>query len=156
MYPEAYLEYLAHFHGTRDYFECHEVLEDYWKENDPQNRDSVWVCLIQLAVCQYHFRRKNTTGALTLIMKTLHRLEINRCQLVSLGIDDKLLKKQLVDQKRRLDEGRDYTSLTLPIFDSHLIDEVKQLCTDWGVSFGTPSDLTDLNLIDKHKRRRST
>ncbi|WP_079530174.1 DUF309 domain-containing protein [Halobacillus hunanensis] len=156
MYPEAYLEYLAHFHGTRDYFECHEVLEDYWKENDPKNRDSVWVCLIQLAVCQYHFRRENTAGALTLIKKTLHRLETNRYQLVSLGIDDKLLEKQLVDLKRRLNEERDYTSLTLPIFDSHLIDEVKQLCTDWGVCFGTPSDLTDPDLIDKHIRRKST
>ncbi|MFD2925858.1 DUF309 domain-containing protein [Halobacillus naozhouensis] len=156
MYPEAYLEYLAHFHGTRDYFECHEVLEDYWKETDPENRESVWVCLIQLAVSQYHFRRNNTKGALTLIRKTLHKLTANHCQLQSLGIDYAALERQLVNQKKRLEDQRDYTSLTLPLSDPHLIEAVKLLCTDWGVSFGAPSDLSDSNLIDKHKRRRSS
>ncbi|MEH7501602.1 DUF309 domain-containing protein, partial [Neobacillus drentensis] len=29
MYPTEYIQFLAHFHGDRDYFECHELLEDY-------------------------------------------------------------------------------------------------------------------------------
>ena len=36
VYPEAYIEYLMYFHGNRDYFECHEVLEEYWKEVSPR------------------------------------------------------------------------------------------------------------------------
>ena len=32
-YPEAYTDYLCYFHGARDYFECHEVMEEYWKEH---------------------------------------------------------------------------------------------------------------------------
>ncbi len=68
MYAKAYIEYLAHFHGTRDYFECHEVLEEHWKAVDPKNRSSVWVLLIQIAVSMYHARQykrsKNTDKSL--------------------------------------------------------------------------------------------
>lgn len=36
MYPEAYVAFLHEFHTTRDYFECHEILEEYWKEDPPE------------------------------------------------------------------------------------------------------------------------
>ena len=32
MYSQAYIDYLVHFHGDRDYFECHELLEEHWKK----------------------------------------------------------------------------------------------------------------------------
>ena len=31
MYPTEYIQFLIHFHGDYDYFECHEILEEYWK-----------------------------------------------------------------------------------------------------------------------------
>lgn len=31
MYPTEYIQFLIHFHGDYDYFECHEILEGYWK-----------------------------------------------------------------------------------------------------------------------------
>lgn len=37
MYPAEYLEYLVYFHADRDYFECHEILEEYWKEQGMNN-----------------------------------------------------------------------------------------------------------------------
>lgn len=49
-YPQAYIEYLEYYHGARDYFECHEVLEEYWKENPSSPLSAAWVGLIQLAV----------------------------------------------------------------------------------------------------------
>ncbi|MFZ3196347.1 MAG: DUF309 domain-containing protein, partial [Bacillus mycoides] len=27
MYPTEYIQFLIHFHGDYDYFECHEILE---------------------------------------------------------------------------------------------------------------------------------
>ena len=60
-FPQKYIEYLVHFHGDRDYFECHEILEEYWKKIDNGNKESIWVGLIQLAVANYHHRRKNLT-----------------------------------------------------------------------------------------------
>ncbi|MCD2486520.1 DUF309 domain-containing protein, partial [Staphylococcus aureus] len=50
MYPKAYIDYLVEFHATRDYFECHEILEEYWKEDPPKKRKRYWVGFIELAV----------------------------------------------------------------------------------------------------------
>ncbi|UOQ93632.1 DUF309 domain-containing protein [Halobacillus shinanisalinarum] len=154
MYPKAFIEYLAHFHGTRDYFECHEVLEDHWKKTEPGNRKSVWVCLIQLAVSLYHFRRGNLTGAYTLINRTLEKLKDSQKQITSLGIQSDLLIQKALYIKSRIVEQKGYISVDLPLSDPALLKEVKQLCLIWGVSYGTASDLTNLDLIDKHKRRR--
>jgi predicted metal-dependent hydrolase len=29
-YPQAYVAYLAEFYGSRNFFECHEIMEEYW------------------------------------------------------------------------------------------------------------------------------
>lgn len=50
LYPKAYIDYLVYFHGLRDYFECHEVLEEHWKKDDKAERKKYWVGLIQIAV----------------------------------------------------------------------------------------------------------
>ncbi|WP_460291943.1 DUF309 domain-containing protein, partial [Bacillus cereus] len=39
MYPTEYIQFLIHFHGDYDYFECHEILEEYWKTKPRGNRD---------------------------------------------------------------------------------------------------------------------
>ena len=86
VYPEAYIEFLMYFHGNRDYFECHEVLEEYWKEVDPGNRSSHWVGLIQVAVGFYHYRRGNLAGALRTFHKAIKNIESNHNELIRLGI----------------------------------------------------------------------
>lgn len=63
MYPKPYIDYLVYFHTNRDYFECHEVLEEHWKVADPRHRNVLWVGLIQVAVSLYHHRRSNYVGA---------------------------------------------------------------------------------------------
>ncbi|WP_205628902.1 DUF309 domain-containing protein, partial [Acinetobacter baumannii] len=50
LYPEALIDYLVYFHADRDFFECHEVLEDYWKSLPKEERSLFWVGLIQIAV----------------------------------------------------------------------------------------------------------
>ena len=34
----TFVQFLTHFNDTHDYFECHEVLEDYWKEIAPNDK----------------------------------------------------------------------------------------------------------------------
>lgn len=47
-----------------DYFECHEILEEAWKNEDKNlNKDCGYVCLLQLSVCLHHLRNKNYVGA---------------------------------------------------------------------------------------------
>ncbi len=153
MYPQAYIEFLAHFHGTRDYFECHEVLEDYWKATEPKQRDSVWVLLIQIAVSMYHYRRGNNKGAAILMKRSIDRLSSKTEAALNLGIDPVTLTQQLKEEYTRIQSDAPYQSLMLPIKDPELLKLVLQQCEMWKVDFASKSDLTDIYLIEKHKRR---
>lgn len=73
-YPLAYIEYLAHFHGSRDYFECHELLEAHWKLEQNHERKVIWHGLIQVAVASYHERRGNFAGAVKMMEQAVNRL----------------------------------------------------------------------------------
>ena len=156
MYPKAYIEFLAHFHGTRDYFECHEILEEYWKEVDPRNRSSIWVWLIQIAVAMYHDRRGNQNGAKTLIKRCLRKKVEHERELPLLGLDGERLEKQLEAFKARLDLEVPYRSWNMPIIDNELRKEVHLLCQQWNVAYGSPSDMSDEFLLMKHKMRRKS
>ncbi|WP_431799050.1 DUF309 domain-containing protein [Halobacillus andaensis] len=156
MYPYPYIKFLAHFHGTRDYFECHEVLEDHWKEVAPGQRNSVWVLLIQLAVTLYHHRRGNWKGAGILINKTIEKLPANREHLSSLGINVNDFQELLLLEKDTIEKRNTYQSLSIPIYDPALKEEVVSLCNKWEVSYGLPSDLNDERLIHRHQRKFRT
>jgi uncharacterized protein len=118
-YPEEYVAFLVHFHSTRDYFECHEILEEYWKEVDPKNRLSHWVGLILLAVSCYHHRRKNYSGAGRTLHKSIHilSLQTNQNHLDNLGIDAIRLNDMLLKQFEAIQHKRPYKSMNLPISD---------------------------------------
>ena len=91
MYPTEYIQFLIHFHGDYDYFECHEILEEYWKLKPRGERDNYLVGLIQIAVSLYHHRRSNWNGAEKMIKSAIALLEKNSIPLHQLGIDHKQL-----------------------------------------------------------------
>jgi uncharacterized protein len=146
VYPEAYLKFLTHFHGDRDYFECHEVLEEYWKEIDPGNRKSVWVGLIQVAVGFYHFRRENRNGAYRMISKGKKLLGDHSQCLVTLGIDPQKLQEVLEDTLIDINSEAMYESIDLP-----LIKELQQVCLSERNS-RTREEVPEI-LIHRHKLR---
>ncbi len=55
-----FVAFLIYFNRDRDYFECHEVLEELWLE---RGRDPLYSGLLQLAVALYHFRNGGITPA---------------------------------------------------------------------------------------------
>src|SRR4051812_35918732 len=95
MYPEAFVHYMAHFHGDRDYFECHEILEEHWKEHDKGNKDSIWVAFIQLAVGCYHHRRGNVSGASRTLQKALAIFVNKESEIDCLGVDGNILIRRV-------------------------------------------------------------
>jgi uncharacterized protein len=121
-YPKEYLDYLLYFHCDRDYFECHEVLEEYWKETDAGNKDSVWVGLIQIAVGFYHFRRENRKGAARILKRGLVNLRHHSRSLQKLGIDPVNLQNTLEQTVQDINSEKKYKSIELP-----LNDELKQM-----------------------------
>ncbi|MER2115318.1 MAG: DUF309 domain-containing protein, partial [Solibacillus isronensis] len=38
LFHPLFIDYCAYFNGNNDYFECHEVLEEYWKEIAPREK----------------------------------------------------------------------------------------------------------------------
>jgi len=55
-----------------EYFDAHEVLEDYWLE---EGRDPLLQALIQVAVAYYHYEAGNVAGSRALFASALHYLE---------------------------------------------------------------------------------
>ncbi|WP_153122718.1 DUF309 domain-containing protein [Peribacillus tepidiphilus] len=158
-YPKEYISFLVHFHGDRDYFECHEILEEYWKKVDPKNRESVWVALILLAVSSYHYRRNNLSGAERTIKKSIDILEKNqeaKQKLSSLGIDDKGFLEILKDQLARIQTGLPYIDLTFPLISDELIKTCKLKCKELGFKWCDKEYTADDTLVHRHKVRDRT
>ncbi|MEH7124365.1 DUF309 domain-containing protein [Bacillus sp. JJ1532] len=153
MYPNEYIDYLIHFHGDRDYFECHEILEEYWKRVHPKNKHSIWVGLILFAVSNYHHRRGNTGGAKRTLSKSIQIFKKNLSQIEKLGLNR---GKFLLDLEKRQDDlskGCQYTSYMFPIMDTSLISSCRDKCTQLGLNWCEDSDLNNKDLIHRHSLR---
>lgn len=151
LYPQAYIQYLVHFHGTRDFFECHEIMEEHWLDN---SKEGIWLALIQIAVSQYHFRRDNRIGALRMMESALGHLQIHSLEPLGLAHEETIaLMEQMID---RIKNNKAYMDMVLPIFDQNLLNTCNQLCSSIGCIWGGISDMEDLFLIHKHKLRDRT
>lgn len=149
LYPKAYIEYLLHFHATRDYFECHEVLEEHWK----QTKEHIWIGLIQLAVGMYHYRRGNIAGAKRMFTKAMRACQKEKQAYEALGIHVEQLVSLLHTYVKRIDDGQPYESICLPIHDISLLHICQQQCDVKGVVWGEKSDMSNEYIIHKHKLR---
>ncbi|ACT01248.1 DUF309 domain-containing protein [Paenibacillus sp. JDR-2] len=152
-YPSAYLSYLAEFNGTRDFFECHELLEEHWKEHPDDPRALLWVGLIQLAVGQYHERRGNLKGAVKMYEKALGKLD--QPSLEQLGLDGTRTIADLSHRYEYLQDGQSlpYQDITLIVTDPELEQQCIQLCNALQAEWGSSSSMDAEALIHRHKLR---
>jgi uncharacterized protein len=156
MYPDKYIEFMVHFHGDRDYFECHEILEEYWKNTDPNNKKSAWVGLILMAVSFYHHRRENFSGAERTLSKGIGILECKAGEIQALGLDTDQLIKDLKDRLVLIQKGGKYFSVNLPIIDPLLKEKCMEACASKGFSWCSDSNFPDKDIVHRHKRRDRT
>ncbi len=152
-YPDAYVEYLYHFHTTRDYFECHEILEEFWKNRELSYGHPVWVGLIQIAVSMYHHRRGNFGGAIKMLSRAIEILHENRACLQELGLDHDRMIEQLEHRLHVQQQQTPYSSMNLPLRDEDLQRCCERLAESRGRLWQQPSDLNNPYLINKHTLR---
>lgn len=123
-YESLYLAYLIYFNRDRDYFECHEVLEELWLA---QGRDPLYKALLQVAVGLYHFRNHNVRGAIILLNRSAAKLQDYPA--VTLGINLDKLVKEVKEYALRLEHYDEhsfpYYDLTIDIVDLRLAEEVR-------------------------------
>ncbi|TSI10083.1 DUF309 domain-containing protein [Lysinibacillus sp. BW-2-10] len=77
LFHSLFVDYCTYFNGNQDYFECHEVLEEYWKECAPGDKNHPLVGYVQLATGMYHWRRNNKNGARKILKKALNNFSKN-------------------------------------------------------------------------------
>ncbi len=63
--------------NAQKYWECHEELEDHWREEPGLVRNVYWA-VIQVAAAMIHYRDGNLTGARGLITKAKQKFD--RCE----------------------------------------------------------------------------
>lgn len=78
LYHPLFIDFCAYFNGNQDYFECHEVLEEYWKQVAPGEKKHPLVGYIQIATGMYHWRRENVRGALRMLQNGSAIIETNQ------------------------------------------------------------------------------
>lgn len=74
-YHPLFLHFIVYFNDNQDYFECHEVLEEYWKMQEDFSKDHPLTGYILLATGLYHWRRGNLAGAERTLIKARTRLQ---------------------------------------------------------------------------------
>lgn len=121
-YEPLYLAYLIYFNRDRDYFECHEVLEELWLE---KQRDPLYKALLQVAVGLYHFRNANVRGGLIMLRQSYEVLR--GYPAVTLGIDLAGLVQDVGEYAARLEAYNEqpfpYYDLTIRMIDPVLEKE---------------------------------
>ncbi len=156
-YPKAYIDYLVQFHGTRDLFECHEILEEYWKEHPNHPYAEIWVGLIQIAVALYHERRANLRGAVKMMGSAIRILSPNTSVLHALGLDSDIMLLQLNKRLEELQQDKSlesvYEDFNLPIKDRELMNQCLDVCKEQGITWLQASDLAHDELIHRHTLR---
>jgi predicted metal-dependent hydrolase len=76
--------------NAQKYWECHEDLEDHWREEPGPIRNIYWA-VIQVAAAMIHYREQNLIGARGLIVKAKQKFD--RCE--QFKIESDLLERNL-------------------------------------------------------------
>jgi uncharacterized protein len=156
LYPRDYIKFLVHFHTDRDYFECHEILEEYWKTKTEGHKNSIWVGFILLAVSTYHHRRSNFAGALRTLEKAIQNFSLHDNEISKLGLDNSALFSLLHNLLVSIENQVPYQSFHLPINDPTLLEQCKAECDNNGYSWGKESDISNKELVNRHSLRDRT
>lgn len=120
MYNPSFVQFLTYFNGNEDYFECHEVLEEYWKDIAPRQRKHILVGLIQLATGMYHWRRGNFKGASTILKKSRHSIIEHASSPYLEKLDVAQLLVQIENAEKSILDQQDFRSFPISITDSSL------------------------------------
>ncbi|WP_284640898.1 DUF309 domain-containing protein [Paenibacillus silviterrae] len=125
-YDPLYVQFVYYFNVPRDYFECHEVMEELWLE---EGRDPLYQGLLQVAVGLYHYRNGNHGGAVKLFTAAVEKLQGQGE--ITLGVDlGKLVEesREYLDKLHRAEtEPFAFYDLDIRIVDAELEALVEEL-----------------------------
>jgi predicted metal-dependent hydrolase len=118
-YDRLYVEFLYYINDARDYFECHEVMEELWLE---EGRNPLYQGLLQVAVGLYHHFNGNVSGSIKLFTAALEKLAPYPSD--ALGID---LEKLVEDSRLYLEQLRQNDQMPFEPYDLNIVIQDLQL-----------------------------
>lgn len=121
-----FIDYLAYFNGNEDYFECHEVLEEYWKDVAPGEKLHPLVGYVQLATGMYHWRRENFDGAARILKKSIDNFKTNEGSPFFEYIDFEHLLKAMSSLYARIKGRESFSQITIPLTNNALQRAVQE------------------------------
>ena len=114
---EKYVEFIDTFQIQRDFFKCHEILEEIWiEETKCETRKHVSINLLVIAVGLYHWRNKNYKGAIQVLENSLNNYDELSIDMEKMGIDSKCLKQRVLYVIESLKIKKSYEEIYLPIY----------------------------------------
>lgn len=161
-YSDAYIQYLIQFHVTRDWFECHEIMEEEWKRETDIELKPTWHMLVKIAVAQYHERRGNDSGAMKLYAGFLEGVPKIKWNRISLHEEEvcAMVRSCLSRLEKRMN-GEDmsdweFTAMNLPIIDPALLEACGKACQDSGLAWIPNDGKVSESIVHRHKLRDRT
>lgn len=123
IYDRLYVDFIYYFNIERDYFECHEVMEELWLE---EGRKPLYQGLLQIAVGLYHHWNGNVGGSIKLFSQGIDKLQHFTSPI--LGIDLSLIVEESRIYVHKLlniaDEPFEFYDLNLVLVDPNLEDKL--------------------------------
>ncbi|WP_088007924.1 DUF309 domain-containing protein [Indiicoccus explosivorum] len=144
-----FIRFLIHFNYEQDYFECHEVGEEYWKMTAPKDKMHPLTGWIQLAVGMYHWRRSNYPGALRSFIRAKNKLR-DAGEWTD-GIDSTELIRLTQEAVDAVTAREPFQSFLIPVKGRELAAQLRRQIEE------TPPEDIDLHyLTHKHRLRDRT
>lgn len=148
LFHPLFVQFIIYFNDHQDYFECHEVLEEYWKEIAPKDKTHPLTASILLSTGMYHWRRGNSSGARRSMTKAYERYLANNKSVFIEGINFSELLQNIKTSIDSIDKKQSFQSFKIQIDSPDLLRAIEQ--------HPTVTALTGDQLIHKHMLRDRT
>lgn len=128
LHHKLFIQFIIHFNVEKDYFECHEVGEEYWKALAPKNKMHPLTGWIQMAVGMYHWRRSNYPGALRSFIRS--KAKLSNAGIWIEGFDESILIEQISDAISAVTDREPFHPFFLPVTSKELQQDVERHLTE--------------------------
>ena len=148
LFHPLFVQFVIYFNEHKDYFECHEVLEEYWKEIAPKDKTHPLTAWILLSTGMYHWRRSNFNGAKRSLIKSSERFHINGLNAFNEGINYSELMNNLQISIESLEDKKGFQPFNIQVDSPDLLSAIHNQ--------PALNALTGDQLIHKHMLRDRT
>ncbi|MCH5583407.1 DUF309 domain-containing protein [Shimazuella sp. AN120528] len=124
MYDRQYIIFLYTFNVLRDYYECHDLLEDLWLE---EGREPFYQGLLQVAVSCHHRRNGNRAGAIKLMQSAIPKLSLYPANWLGIKVDKVVTDATAYLHELIADSEKIPKEIWIEIWDPKLMKLVEQI-----------------------------